>query len=170
MAAETPPLSPSPRAPHRGRVRGPQNLAAGLALLALAIFALWASAELEPGTLRSMGAGMLPRGIAVLVGVTGLALVAISFVRIGDRLGAWPLRGPLFVSLGVVAFALTIRTVGLALAGPLVAIISGAASPETRWKELVVFAVAITLFCVGLFRYALHLPIPILVLPGVLTL
>jgi putative tricarboxylic transport membrane protein len=137
-----------------------------MSLVALAVFARWASAELEPGTLRSMGPGMLPRSIAVLVGVTGLALVVLSFLKEGDPLGRWPLRGPFFVALGVVAFALTIRSVGLAVAGPLVALVSGGASAETRWKELAIFAIAITAFCIGLFRYALHLPIPILVLPG----
>jgi hypothetical protein len=48
--------------------------------------------------------------------------------------------------------------------------VSGAASEETRPKELVVFAIAITAFCIALFRYALHLPIPILILPGVVTI
>jgi hypothetical protein len=33
-----------------------------------------------------------------------------------------------------------------------------------------VFAVLITAFCVGLFRYALHLPIPILILPGIVRI
>jgi hypothetical protein len=152
--------------PGRPRVQAPQNLVAGASLVALALFAWWAGAELETGTLRSMGPGMLPRAVTLLVGLTGLALVVLSLVKEGDPLGRWPLRGPFFVALGVVAFALSIRTVGLALAGPLVALVSGAASPETRWKELIVFAIVITAFCIGLFRYALHLPIPILVLPG----
>ena len=47
---------------------------------------------------------------------------------------------------------------------------SGAASPETRPVELVVFAVVMTAFCIGLFRYALGLPIPVLILPGVVTI
>ena len=66
----------------------------------------------------------------------------------------------------MVAFALTIRSVGLALAGPLVMLLAGAASPDARWRELTVFAVVITLACVGLFRFALGLPIPVLIFPG----
>jgi hypothetical protein len=162
----TPGVSPSPRPSDGRRVRAPQNLVAGASLLALGLFARWASADLDAGTLRSMGPGMLPRGVAALVALSGLSLVVLSLVKDGDPLGRWPLRGPFFVALGVVAFALTIRSVGLAVAGPLVALVSGGASPETRWKELIVFAIAITAFCILLFRYALHLPIPILVLPG----
>jgi len=33
-----------------------------------------------------------------------------------------------------------------------------------------VFALVITAFCVGLFRYVLHLPVPVLVLPGLVTI
>jgi hypothetical protein len=161
----------SPReAERRGRVRAPQDFAAGLSLVALALFALWAGADLEQGTLRAMGPGMLPRGVAVLIGLVGVALTVTACLQDGERLERWSLRGPFFVCLGIVAFALTIRAVGLALAGPLVALISGAASPETRVKEIVVFAVAITAFCVGLFKYVLNLPIPVLVIPGVVVL
>ncbi|HSD21059.1 MAG TPA: tripartite tricarboxylate transporter TctB family protein [Anaeromyxobacter sp.] len=166
MTDGSPGVSPSPDPSHGRRVRAPQNLVAGLSLIALALFAWGAGAGLETGTLRSMGPGMLPRTVTLLVGLTGAALVVLSLVKAGDPLGRWPLRGPFFVALAVVAFALSIRTVGLAVAGPLVALMSGGASPETRWKELLVFAIVITAFCIGLFRYALHLPIPILVLPG----
>jgi putative tricarboxylic transport membrane protein len=113
---------------------------------------------------------MLPRVIALLVALAGVVLIAVSFARTGDPLGRLSLRAPLFITLGVVAFALTIRSPGLAVAGPLVALIGGAASPETRYKELAVFAVAITAVCVVLFRYLLHLPIPILFIPGVVAI
>jgi hypothetical protein len=48
--------------------------------------------------------------------------------------------------------------------------VTGAASPETRFRELGIFALAMTALCVVLFRYLLHLPIPILVIPGVVTI
>jgi hypothetical protein len=152
------------------RVRSPQDLVAGMSLVVVALFALWAASDLEVGTLRSMGPGMLPRAAALLVGAMGLLIALLAFVLPGEALGRWPVRGPVFLILGVVAFALTIRTVGLAVAGPLVALVSGAASPETRPRELLLFAVAITVFCIGLFRYALNLPIPVLIIPGYVTL
>jgi putative tricarboxylic transport membrane protein len=156
--------------PPRRRVRAPQDFAAGVSLVALAAFALWASAGIPFGRLGAPGPGMLPRAIAALLGVVGAALAAGSFVWKGDPLARLSLRGPLFVVLGVVGFALTIRSPGLVVAGPLVVMVSGAASPETRYRELAVFAIVITAFCVGLFRYALHLPVPILVLPGLVTI
>jgi putative tricarboxylic transport membrane protein len=153
----------------RVRVHAPQDLVAGASLMAVAVFALWASADVPVGNLRSPGPGMLPRVLSTFIALGGAILFVVSFLRPGESLGRWPWRGPTFIVLATVTFALTIRTVGLALAGPLVVLISGAASPETRWRELVVFAAGITLFCVVLFRFLLNLPIPILKIPGVLT-
>ena len=153
-----------------GRVRSPRDLVAGASLVALAAFALWAGADLDTGQLRAVGPGMLPRAVAALVGIAGLGLMVASFLKSGEALGRWALRGPVFVTLGVVAFGLTIRSPGLVVAGPLVVLVGGAASPEMRPRELAVFAVLVTAFCIGLFRYALGLPIPVLHLPGIFTL
>jgi putative tricarboxylic transport membrane protein len=156
--------------PRRGLVRSPRDLVAGGSLVALAAFALWSGAGLDAGTLRAVGPGMVPRAVAVLVGIAGLGLSAASFVKRGEPLARWAMRAPVFVTLGVVAFGLTIRSPGLAVAGPLVVLVGGAASPETRPRELAIFAAAVTAFCIGLFRYALGLPIPVLHIPGVVTL
>jgi hypothetical protein len=82
-----------------------------------------------------------------------------------DRSG---LRGPLFLVGGLLAFALTVRSLGLLVAAPLLALISGAASAETRFGELVVFAIVMTALCIGVFKYALNLPMPALVIPGLI--
>ncbi|MBS7702154.1 tripartite tricarboxylate transporter TctB family protein [Chelatococcus asaccharovorans] len=151
----------------RHHIRGPQNFAAGLSLIGVSILAFWASSDLTQGSLRAMGPGMLPRTIATLLALCGFILIAISFVKDGAPLERWHMRGPFFVCLGLIAFAATVRTVGLAVAGPLLAIISGFASPETRIKELIIFAIAMTAFSVGLFKYGLNLPIPVFIIPGV---
>lgn len=142
---------------------------AGASLMLLALFALWASKDLALGRLGAPGPGLFPRVLALGVLAVGLALAILGFVRKGEALTRWPLRGPFFICLSVLAFALTIRTPGLAVAGPAMVMVSGAASPETRWRELAIFAVAITAGCVLLFRVLLRLPVPILVIPGVVV-
>jgi hypothetical protein len=154
-----------------GPVRGPQSLVAGLALLALATLALWLTSELPQGTLRAMGPAMLPRWLAVGVGLCGLALVVAAFLKVGEGLERWNLRGPAFVMLAVVAFAVTIRPfnlgsvtlpgLGLVAAGPLAIIIAGYATPEARLRDLVILALGLTPFCMLLFGDLLNLPIPI---------
>jgi putative tricarboxylic transport membrane protein len=150
-------------------VRASKDALAGASLVFLGAFALWAGWGLPQGTLRAVGPGAMPRAVALIVLAMGAVLTVAALVKGGEPLGRWPLRGPLFVSLAIVAFSLTIRTVGLAVAGPVVVIVSGAASAETRPIELLVFAAVMTAFCVGLFRFALGLPIPVLMIPGVVT-
>jgi hypothetical protein len=151
-------------------IRAPQSLVGGMCLLALAALALYLTKDLPQGNLRAMGPAMLPRWLAFGVGLCGLALVAVGFLADGEPLERWSLRGPIFVTAAILAFAFSIRTVGLALAGPLTILISGLASAETRWKETFVFSIVMTLFCIGLFRYALNQPMPILIIPGFIYL
>ncbi len=132
------------RARRRIEIRAPQDFASGIALVALALLSLWATAELEAGRFYSVGPALLPRMVATLLGIIGVGLIVRGLTKDGDAMGRWTVRGPLFIFISVAAFALSIRTIGLALAGPLVALISGAASPDTRPRELVLFALVVT--------------------------
>jgi putative tricarboxylic transport membrane protein len=150
-----------PKAPLLARLKSSQDTAAGLFLIALALFALWQGADLPAGTLNQMGPGMLPRALAVITGLCGLALLIQSFRTGGAPLDRWALRGPICILGAAVAFGLTVRPLGLALAGPIAVIIGGFASHETRLVETAIFGVIMTAFCVGLFKFALGLPIPL---------
>jgi hypothetical protein len=152
-------------------IRAPQDLGGGIILLALAALAIWLTRDLSQGTLSTMGPAMLPRWLAVGVGLCGLALVISSFFKDGEMLVRWSLRGPLFVTLGILIFAVTIRPfsvgpltlpgLGLLVAGPLTIIIGGFATPEARLKDLVILALSLTPFCMLLFGDFLNLAIPI---------
>lgn len=148
-------------AAHRMGIRAPQDFAAGLLLLGVAGFALWQGAGLAAGTWSQLGPGMLPRTLAIAVGLLGLALVVEALLSSGERLERWSIRGPVLILGAAVAFGLTVRPLGLAVAGPLCMLIGAFASKETRWVEAVGFAVVMTLFCLGLFKWALGLPIPV---------
>ena len=161
-----------------GPVRSPQSLAGGILLIALAALALWLTRDLDQGTLNAMGPAMLPRWLAIGVGLSGLALLAFAFIKDGDALERWSLRGPVFVIGAIVAFALTIRPfsfggglatpgLGLLFAGPLAIILGGYATPEARLRDLVLLALSLTPFCMVLFGDLLNLPIP--VFPQALT-
>lgn len=143
------------------RVRSPQEFAAGLFLIALAALGLWQAADLSLGTMRQLGPGMLPRILIVCTALCGVALLVLSIVHDGSPLERWGLRGPLFVLGAIVLFGLTIRPLGLAVAGPLVVIVGSFASDESRIVESTIFAVVITVFCLLLFKVLLTLPIPV---------
>ena len=143
------------------RIRSPQDAAAGLFLVVVAGFALWGGSSLSAGSLRQIGPGMLPRALAILTGLCGIGLIAGSFFYPGEDLERWRLRGPLFVLGAAVMFGFTIRPLGLIVAVPVAVLISALASRESRWIEIIVFAVVMTVACIGLFKYALGLPIPL---------
>src|SRR3712207_1295908 len=154
-----------------GPIRAPQSLIGGLLLIALAALALYLTRDLDQGTLNAMGPAMLPRWLAIGVGLSGLALVAFAFLKDGDPLERWSLRGPVFVIGAILAFALTIRPfslgglttpgLGLLIAGPLAIVLGGFATPEARLRDLVVLALSLTPFCMVLFGDLLNLPIPV---------
>lgn len=137
------------------------NVVAGLALVALGLAAFWLTADLAGSRGPLLGPGSLPRAAAGIIVALGVAIAAIGWLKDDDAMPRWRLRGPLFLLGAVLVFALLVRTVGLAIATPAAILVGGLASPETRPVEIVVFAVLLTAFCIGLFRYALGLPIPI---------
>ena len=67
----------------------------------------------------------------------------------------------LFVLGAILVFAYSVRPLGLAVAAPLAILIGAFASNDTRWGETLLFSVVMTAFCIGLFKYALGLPIPL---------
>ena len=138
-----------------------QDVIGGLVIIAVAVFAFWAGADLPLGTFGGMGPGMLPIGLAGLLGLLGVLLIVDAGLEGGSLLERWSIRGPLFVLGAVVAFGMTVRPFGLLVAGPLAVIIAAFASDEVRWGETILFGAVMTAFCIGLFKFALGLPIPL---------
>ena len=130
-------------------------------MIAVAVFAFWQAANLPIGTLGGMGPGMLPRSLAVLFGLLGALLVLDSVLEGGLPLEPWSIRGPVLVAVAMVAFGLTVRPLGLVVAGPVAIVIAALASNEVRWVETIVVGLLMTIFCIGLFKFALGLPIPL---------
>jgi hypothetical protein len=153
------------------RIRSTQDLAGGLFMVALALGAFFFAWDLPAGTLRQLGPGMLPKAFAVICGVLGLMLALASLRYEGEALSGWSWKGVFFALGGTCLFALTIRgfeigpvrvpALGLMAAGPLLIFFSGLAADDRKLKELLIFAVAMSVACILLFKYALSLPIPL---------
>jgi hypothetical protein len=162
--------------------RDPRELTAGASLLGIAAIALWQGFDLEPGSLRQMGPGMLPRVLAVAVGLCGIAISLRSLrqaapqapapqvgaasdgvaVSVPAARSVWgSLRAPVFLVLAAVVFGLCVRPLGLVIASPLAIVISTLASTETKRLESLWFALGMTAFCIVLFWTLLKLPIPV---------
>jgi putative tricarboxylic transport membrane protein len=140
-------------------VRGPQDFVGGIALMAVAAFALWASSDLQGMHGFSFGAGTAPRMFGVLLLALGAAVALAGLVTDGAQLASYAWRGPLFVSLSILSFSVTIRPLGLVVSAFASFIIAALGTPETRWKETIIVGICLTVGCSLLFPYGLGLPL-----------
>lgn len=145
-----------------GPIKSPQDFVGGVALLAITVVAYFAMSKL--GSMRgfSFGAGTVPRLFCLLLGALSVLIIVSSFTKHGPKLERIPWRGPVFIIASVLFFALSIRTLGLAVTGVIAVLLSGAAVEDFKLGEGLIFALAITAFCAFLFPFALGQPIPLM--------
>jgi len=152
----------------RFKVRGPRDFYGGLALIALAIIAIWTSGDL-PGTHGfAFGPGTAPRLFAGMLAIVGALVALTGLLFDGPPIEKYAIRGPAWVLLAILAFAGMIRGINV---GPIhvpplglvpstfaAFMVSIFGSTEMRWVESLIAAVVMTAFCVALFVYLLQLP------------
>lgn len=138
-----------------------QDFIGGCVVIAVAAVAFYQGLPLPFGTMGQVGPGMLPRALSILLGALGLLLLISSIAGGGERIDRLTWRGPLFVLAAVVVFGLAIRPLGLIVAGPLAFGIGALASNEVRPGETLLIGAAMTAGCIGLFKFALGLAIPL---------
>jgi putative tricarboxylic transport membrane protein len=139
-------------------IRGPRDFFGGLVLIALAVFALWAASDLAGQHGFRLGPGTVPRVLAVLLLGLGLAVTATGVFVDGEPLAKFHWRGPLFVALSILSFAVTIRPLGLVVVALSSFLIAALGTPETRWGETVIVGIVLTAGCCLLFVVGLRLP------------
>ncbi len=154
------------------KVRGPRDFYGGLALIALAIIAIWASSELPGQHGFAFGPGTAPRMFATLLAVVGAIVALTGLFFDGPKIDPFAIKGPAYVLAAILLFAgmirgldlrflyipFTIPPLGLVLSTFVAFMVSIFGSTEMRWMESLIAAVAMTAFCVGLFVYLLQLP------------
>src|SRR5215470_14590235 len=148
-----------PKPERRGSfVAAPRDFYGGLVMLAVALFALWASRDLPGMRGFAFGPGTAPRIFALVLGALGIVVSATGVLGKGPGIDRFYIRGPLFVILSVVLFAWLVRPLGLAIASFLSIMAAAGATPESRPLETIIWGVVLTAFCCFLFPYALNLP------------
>jgi putative tricarboxylic transport membrane protein len=159
--SEAPGSATSPST-QRGFIKGPQDFFGGLALVGIALFALWASSDLAGMRGFSFGPGTAPRMFGVLLAILGAGVAITGLISEGEPLQRYGVRGPLFVTAAIVFFSLAIRPCGLIISAFLAFIIASIGSDETKLKETIIVGALLTAGCALLFPYALGLPLELL--------
>jgi Tripartite tricarboxylate transporter TctB family len=144
------------------RIANPRDFTAGLLFGAFGLFmAVYAATHYNLGTAVRMGPGYFPTWIGGIVAILGLA-VAIGALRAeGPPLPRLHWRPIVFILGGSIAYGYLLKPLGLLLSTILVVIVTAAGGHEFRWREAIVLAVALAVFSIGVFVYALGLPFPL---------
>lgn len=154
--------APAPASRLPGWMKAPQDFFGGLALMAIALFALWAASDLQGMRGFSFGAGTAPRIFGYLLLALGAAIAVVGVTTEGPALQKYHWRGPLFVMLGILCFAVSIRPMGMIFSAMASFLVAAAGSQETQWRETIIVGACLTAFCALLFPYALGLPLQML--------
>ena len=142
------------------RIRSAQDYIGGVVLVALALFALWASSDLQGMRGFSFGAGTAPRMFGVLMLLLSAGIAISGLLADGPDLSHYSWRGPLFVMLSILFFARSIRSLGLVVTAFTSFMIAAMGSHETKMHEAAIVGVVLTAGCAVLFPYILGLPMP----------
>ena len=145
----------------RRHVPGLKDYFGGLALIALALFAFWASSDLPGMHGFAFGPGTAPRLFATLLAFMGAIVTVTGFLTEDTGLERYAVRGPFFIVVATIVFAVAIRNFGLLITSFISILISAAGTSEVKWLETLIWSAALTAFCAVLFHYLLGLPIPL---------
>ncbi|MSP44497.1 MAG: tripartite tricarboxylate transporter TctB family protein [Xanthobacteraceae bacterium] len=129
-----------------------------MALILLSLTALVASNDLPGMRGFAFGPGTAPRLFAFLLAILSLGVVVVGFLKRGPDITGYKIQGVVFIIGSILAFAACIRPLGLVIASFATVVICAAAAEDGKWRETLIVAIVITIFCSFLFPYGLNLP------------
>ncbi|MBS0536424.1 MAG: tripartite tricarboxylate transporter TctB family protein [Proteobacteria bacterium] len=146
----------------------------GGALIVLLAVTIWIGArDLDAGALSRIGTGALPKGLAVILFVAGVAILLRGLMQSNEAAERFyiAVRPAAIVVASIVLFGVFIRggdfglfstpQLGLMIVGPLTVFISGNATPEMEVKRLIVLSFGLTAAMLLVFMDLLSVTIPV---------
>ena len=143
-------------------IRSSRDFWTGLIYLFFGIVAIVVSRDYSMGTGGRMGPGYFPTILGYLLVLIGGIAVIRSFIASGAPIGAFSFKGLVLVGSSVLLFGFIVRGAGLAIALPLLIIISASASAKFRWLPTLLIAAGLTIFCILVFIKGLGIPLPVI--------
>jgi hypothetical protein len=143
-------------------IRSTKDFWTGLIYVFFGSSAVLIAREYGMGTALRMGPGYFPTVLGVLLALIGIISLVRSFIATGSPIGGLAFKGLLLVVGSTLVFGFIVRGAGLAVALPVLVIMSAYASVRFRWGLSLALAAGLTLFCVLVFLKGLGVPLPIL--------
>jgi putative tricarboxylic transport membrane protein len=143
-------------------IRGPKDFWSGVLYIVIGSTAITVAADYGMGTALKMGAAYFPSLLGALLILIGAISVIRSFIIQGAPIGALAFKPLASIVGSVVLFGVIIRGAGLAIALPLLVIVSSLASSRFRWLPSIAMAAGLTVFCILVFLKGLGVPLPLI--------
>jgi hypothetical protein len=113
------------------------------------------------GSAGKMGPGYFPLWLGGVLGVLGAILIGRSLALDGEPVPRFHLLPLTVIAVAVCLFGLLIEPLGVVVALAVLTVLTAWAGPQFRLTEAVALTVALIVFSVGVFVYALGLPLAI---------
>jgi putative tricarboxylic transport membrane protein len=108
-----------------------------------------------------MGPGYFPMLLGGVLAFLGIVLVVRSLVIAGEPVTRVHIVPLAVIAIGVCLFGLLIEKLGLVIALIAATVVAALAGRGQRPVELAALTLVLALFSVGIFVYALRLPLPV---------
>jgi hypothetical protein len=143
-------------------IRSTKDFWTGLIYIFFGVSTILIARDYGMGTGVKMGPAYFPTILGGLLAAIGAIAVIRSFIVPGTPITAFAFKGLILVTVSALLFGFVVRGAGLAIALPLLIIISAIASTRFRWRPTLFMAAGLTIFCVLVFLKGLGIPLPVI--------
>jgi putative tricarboxylic transport membrane protein len=141
------------------RIRAPKDFWSGVMFCGFAAIGLSAARGYSLGSAGRMGPGYFPLLLASLLGALGAVLIGRSILIGGEPVARFHVLPLAVIATAISLFGVLIEPLGLVVSLAVLTVMSAWVGAQFRLAETLALAAALIVFCVGVFVYALGLPL-----------
>ncbi len=146
------------------KIKSQKDFWSGLMFVAVGVAFAWGALNYSFGSSARPGPGYFPFGLGILMALLGGFILFESLVvetDDGEPIGAWAWKPLLTIIVSVALFGALLPRLGMAVALPVLVIISSLAGDEFHWRDVLINSVVLTIGSWAIFILGLKLVIPL---------
>ncbi|WP_092999916.1 tripartite tricarboxylate transporter TctB family protein [Rhizobium sp. NFR07] len=137
------------------------DILAGAVMIGLGALGLWAGRDLRFGSAAMMGPGFLPDVICGLLIAFGGYVLVKAFSKAYEPIGESNIKPLIILVIAIAGFAFMSETLGFVVSTIWLLVIGSLADQESRWREIAISTLLLTIFGAFVFIYGLGVQMPI---------
>lgn len=135
-----------------------RETASGLLAIAFGLLVVFESTSYTVGNLLRMGPGYFPLMLGIAITAIGIAIL-IKAVAAKNTIEKIQWRPLIFVTLGLVAFGLSINTLGVFFATTVLVLLTRLSEKSLCWKNTLILTLCLNVMVYVVFIYGLSIPL-----------